>query len=1015
MKLKKILAGALAAAMVLTSVPIGNLRVKAAAIYETDDVTIKVASDPEIAIKSSNGYRKYDNSMITGVSAPSEETTNGGAASNAIAKDTTSWHTKWSESNVLTNGKGYIEFTLSEAQTVTGFLYYCYSMANEGYAKRARLEVMVDGENSYKTVYETDAATPWLKEAKMQEILFTPVENVKKVKFTVLSAYGNSSTNEAQAAQMHAMRLMTVPDNAKMVTINATSSNSNLGTVSVATNTVIPDDGIEVLSGTTVRYQATSANNSVEFLGWKNNKNQFVSNDKTYEITATENTDTELTAVFKQLTIIDIPTAGATETQLVSGDTGYQSNSTNMKVVNPPNISASSEENPSRWTNDGAAYWAFCDNQNWWHSKYDDSNNNNKTFDKATKATPIWIQAGFSQSENSVVHKVKKINYTPRKTGNSGAGLGTEYQILVANSNSLIPNSADFTVAATGTLSETTPNHGTQEIVLDHAVEATHVRLRFTDSADENKCVTASQIVMYEDRSATIDDGTLKKIVPISVTSANDKRGTVTATTTAGGLSEPETVNYIVQDYGLPVTITATAKAGYQFAKWNVKNQSDEIVDTIMDATTTITMNDNTLHYEAVFATEGSSLNLNKTSLLLKKWATNDAILTSGTETLTATATSTSTEAPQVIWTSTNAEVATVNAGVVTAVASGKTTIRAALGSDKEVYAECVVTVDDATELQSKITDITSDVGEDISENTLKFKYRSDGEHASDLTDFINAYNAAKTDTTESVETLLTNLTNVYDNLQPLYKVTVDISGIDGLNLDDVKLESKYTTDNLKTNSWLAGSDATSKWIYVPMIEKVTVSVPETVTTTSENRSFTEWDDITTGTAVKAANAREYSFYVVDSWTYKPMYTAATPVSDIINYCRTKYAKSTGKLSFVAKRNVPRDGYIIREHGVVITDRIGWSKYYKENVNAFKKGATRTRKSTAKGKAHSGTYEAIMTAKQVGESKEWYGRSYIEYVKVKDGKIETDENGNEILYTNYSKVVPYPATSSVTN
>lgn len=44
MKLKKILAGALAAAMVLTSVPIGNLRVKAAAIYETDDVTIKVAS-----------------------------------------------------------------------------------------------------------------------------------------------------------------------------------------------------------------------------------------------------------------------------------------------------------------------------------------------------------------------------------------------------------------------------------------------------------------------------------------------------------------------------------------------------------------------------------------------------------------------------------------------------------------------------------------------------------------------------------------------------------------------------------------------------------------------------------------------------------------------------------------------------------------------------------------------------------------------------------------------------------
>ena len=75
-----------------------------------------------------------------------------------------------------------------------------------------------------------------------------------------------------------------------------------------------------------------------------------------------------------------------------------------------------------------------------------------------------------------------------------------------------------------------------------------------------------------------------------------------------------------------------------------------------------------------------------------------------------------------------------------------------------------------------------------------------------------------------------------------------------------------------------------------------------------------------------------------------------------------------------------------------VTDATGWNRY-ENNTEAFVKGATRTRKSVAKGKANNGTYEAKL---KCGKNEKWYGRSYVTYT---DG-VST--------YTLYSDITEYP-------
>ena len=132
-----------------------------------------------------------------------------------------------------------------------------------------------------------------------------------------------------------------------------------------------------------------------------------------------------------------------------------------------------------------------------------------------------------------------------------------------------------------------------------------------------------------------------------------------------------------------------------------------------------------------------------------------------------------------------------------------------------------------------------------------------------------------------------------------------------------------------------------------------------------------------------------YTFYVIGTTVLEPVYSEDVQEEEVNLFCSNSYR--AGTLSFIGKRSVPT-AYKVVEHGIVITDATGW-KRYENNTEAFVKGATRTRKSVAKGKANNGTYEAKL---KCGKNEKWYGRSYVTYT---DG-VST--------YTLYSDITEYP-------
>jgi len=183
-------------------------------------------------------------------------------------------------------------------------------------------------------------------------------------------------------------------------------------------------------------------------------------------------------------------------------------------------------------------------------------------------------------------------------------------------------------------------------------------------------------------------------------------------------------------------------------------------------------------------------------------------------------------------------------------------------------------------------------------------------------------------------------------------------------------------------------SDATGKVIYVPMFSRVKVTAPGTANT----QKFASWQipSETPGAFGKVmCTTTSYTFYVVENMTLEASYVEAEPEVNI--FCAGRYLTSLGKISFVAKRSVDKS-YRVIEHGIIITDQTGWDNLYKNNTNAMVKGATRTKKSIAKGTANNGTYEARLKA---GKKEKWYGRSYVTYT---DG---------DATYTVYSDVAPY--------
>ena len=146
------------------------------------------------------------------------------------------------------------------------------------------------------------------------------------------------------------------------------------------------------------------------------------------------------------------------------------------------NAMANSEQLPIQWVNDGGAAWAFDDEGHWWHSRYElweqkgeHEVGSQKGDGKPTSENPIWIQTGFDK-----VWMVKELSYTSRPTGD---GVAKDYTVSVAKLDdpTATPATEDFTEVKSGTLSFSTEE---QKIVLDDFVEATHVRITFTDAYD---------------------------------------------------------------------------------------------------------------------------------------------------------------------------------------------------------------------------------------------------------------------------------------------------------------------------------------------------------------------------------------------------------------------------------------------------------------------------------------------------------------------------------------------------
>lgn len=917
MKLKKFLAQSLAAAMVLTSIPVANF-------YHVS------AMENDILTSVNQGYQNID--LVPSGDTSNVAVTVGSAqgdfpGTNVLDNNTDSvWHTKWNY-NCITPGENWINFKLTNSQTVAGVLYKTSTGGVNGQVKRAKVEVSTDNGATYTEVYQTSSSDVWSYADEQSEALFTPVENVTDVRFTGLETYGamNGGSNNYYV-QAREMRLVTIPANVEKVTATVTNQNSDDCTAKVDVLTGSGHDSVTVPSGTSVIYTATPSDSMV-FSGWVNESGTVVSSSTSYRVTATRNMN--LTARFTQ------------------------KDSVNTSIgVSASNASANSYYNTSGTTGDGPASWAFDDkDETHWHTNWANppyTNDNKQGQASATK--PLYIQMKFTDDKNAVVSKnVQKITYKPRTDkDNNYQGVGKDYQVLVANKTSGEVADTDFVVAASGTLKEI---RGEQEIVLPYPVEATHIRLQFTSSYDSG-WVTASKIAFYEG----LQEST-KQIKDVSglVQSADADMGTATSTRTK-----------TIQDYVVDTQLTATPAANCKFVKWIVTDQNKQVVSEIEEQNPTVQMDGNHT-YTAMFAKVNEvSITLSDTYVSMNK---------DDTKQLTATVEGTTGEADidkTVVWESSDPEVVSVNrtTGEITALQvtneDGEVTITATPDADKTKSATCTVVVNEApstTTLEALLT-------EALDMSLLSESYTDASRKA--LATVAARIKKSMPNTTETIAQAETDIREAMKNLVQLYKITVPS--------ENVTIQA--------ANGEASGEQNGQQWVYVPLFEDVTVTINDSVNTAEQQ--FAGW--VYKGKTV--CTNTSYKFFVIGDMDLT--YTTGERKQEEVNlFCNSKYNTSIGKLSFIGKRMVPTM-YKVIEHGIVITDATGWGKY-EGNPNAFVKKASRTRTSTAKGKANNGTYEAKLAC---GKNEQWYGRSYVTYT---DGYT---------TYTMYSEISEYSPSNS---
>lgn len=561
----------------------------------------------------------------------------------------------------------------------------------------------------------------------------------------------------------------------------------------------------------------------------------------------------------------------------------------------------------------------------------------------------MWIEAGFGSEKN-----IRKLTYRSRSDVVSCNA--KDYEILAATTTKEQPSDSDFVVVCKGQFEN---NNEEQTVILPFTVKATHIRLRVSSVYDHNNSyLTASKITLWQEDDA--NDSDVSKVISVPSVSSNDINLGTVSTDKSLMLDKIDTA----------VTMTATPASGCHFVKWLITDADGATTEKSTAVLNEVVNSKSQYSYVALFAKDAEvSVSLDQTYITM---TAGDSV----TQTLTATVKNATNST--VDWTTDKPDVATVDNGVITAVSAGEATITATSKEDNTKSATCTVVVNAAPSTDA-LQALIGEGNKKVLENNQGNPHYSNAS----LTELIKEIEAAQKLTTstdsEAVAAEEAKLRRALNDLVRLYKVTIksDEGNLSDLSLTAVDGDGEYES-----------SDATGKVIYVPMFSRVKVTAPGTANT----QKFASWQipSETPGAFGKVmCTTTSYTFYVVENMTLEASYVEAEPEVNI--FCAGRYLTSLGKISFVAKRSVDKS-YRVIEHGIIITDQTGWDNLYKNNTNAMVKGATRTKKSIAKGTANNGTYEARLKA---GKKEKWYGRSYVTYT---DG---------DATYTVYSDVAPY--------
>ena len=742
MKLKKILAGTLTAAMVLTSVPVTGFPVFAET-EETDSTASIKYEEIDQDILAANAK---DNSHAKG--SPTSDFYKDGAAANAFDKtplydlnaNQTLWHSHYTSGSVGGSGStsrpsatnpiwiqtsfGAKEDGTRQSYTI-GKLTYLGRAGNPGQTQIEKYALLVANVNK-----ESPEAGDWMvvksgtmstepqdATTKAYELTFTPVE-ATHVRLVAISAHNND--NYVCAGDIHIYQVADDSVSAAEVSnLNVTAEN---GTVIVTAPGVTKIDDRDV----TVRENNDECNSKNEspsqlgkrivnesqditltavpkkgytFTGWKN-----VTEGTT--VTSSENLNTTTAEYQKYVPVFEKNTEEYTKISVVPS----LYNGAGSDLKNPSNIRSNSQKYPAS-NNDGPAWWAFDNSSSSrkWHSAYNTvqdidgvgnaeslASGSNGELMNGNEKRPIWVEVHFSDGEyisRITVEKSSSGSYTYPK----------DYEILVANKEGVSDSEDDFAVAKTGTFSY---SNNIATIDLPKTIKTTQIRLKIlsgikvTDSSNgyvHTGQPSVANIALYT-KTADIDNDSADIATVVStpeVTSNDTAKGTVT-----------KSIDKMLDTVDTAITMTATPTAGYRFAKWIVTDRRNNTVTEKTDATLNETINTNQYTYQAIFVKDGISVSLDQSELNLPA---------DTEQTLTATVA----EGDSVTWTTSDDSVATVNYGTVTAVDAGTATIIATSVEDSEKTASCTVKVTaDKTELNELL-----ETAKNIVEGTSPEKY----------------------------------------------------------------------------------------------------------------------------------------------------------------------------------------------------------------------------------------------------------------------------------------------------